>query len=163
MSDRGFRRIRALVLLSYRSLFEKVCRTMEDTVPQPSAPPIVLVVDDEAPVRQIMRRLLEPVGYQVFEASNGLDALALLTDDTPIGLLIADLEMPELAGEEMARRIRAARRDQKVLYVSGHVERLFDERPVLCEGEAFLDKPFTADGLLEAVSLLLYGTLKKPV
>lgn len=136
---------------------------MERTIPQPSAPPIVLVVDDEAPVRQMMRRFLEPAGYQVLEASNGLDALALLTDDTALGLLIADLEMPELAGGEMARRIRAARRDQKVLYVSGYVERLFDERSVLWEGEAFLDKPFTGEGLLEAVSLLLYGTLKKPV
>lgn len=110
-----------------------------------------------------MRRVLEPAGYHVLEASDGFDALALLTDTMPLDLLIFDLEMPGLAGEELARRIRADRRDQKILCVSSHVERLFDERPFLWEGEAFLDKPFTAEGLLEAVALLLYGTLKKPV
>jgi hypothetical protein len=50
-----------------------------------------------------------------------------------------------------------------VLYVSGYVDRLLNERPLLWEGEAFLEKPFTFEGLSQAVSLLLYGTLKPPV
>jgi FixJ family two-component response regulator len=74
---------------------------------------------------------------------------------------MADLEMHELAGEEMARRGRAARPDLKVLYVSGVIDRLLNERPTLWEGEAFLEKPFTAAGLREAVALLLFGTLSK--
>lgn len=123
--------------------------------------PVVLVVDDEEAIRQMARRILEMGGYRVIEASNGTEALALLADNRPFDLLMADLEMPGLTGEEMARRIRAARPDLKVLYVTGHIDRLFDQRPRLWEGEAFLDKPFTAGGLLEAVSLILYGTLKK--
>jgi FixJ family two-component response regulator len=67
--------------------------------------------------------------------------------------------MPDLGGEEMVRQIRAARPDLKVLYVTAHIDRLLDVRKMLWEGEAFLDKPFTAQGLIEAVSLLLYGTL----
>ncbi len=128
---------------------------------QEHRPPLVLVVDDEAGIRRLARRILEKDGYVVTEATQGLEAIALLQEGAPLDLLMADLDMPELAGDEMVRRIRVTRPDLKVLYVTGHIDRLLDQRPVLWEGEAFLDKPFTAGGLLEAVSLLLYGTLKK--
>jgi two-component system, cell cycle sensor histidine kinase and response regulator CckA len=123
-----------------------------------NAPPIVLVVDDEAPIRIIERRILEQNGYRIIEASSALEALAELKDEKPIDLLIADLDMPEVSGDEMVRRIRAMRPDLKVLYVTGHIDRLMDTRP-LWEGEAFLDKPFSVNGLVEAVTLLLYGKL----
>jgi FixJ family two-component response regulator len=64
--------------------------------------------------------------------------------------------MPEVSGDEMVRRIRALRPDLKVLYVTGHIDRLMDARP-LWDGEAFLDKPFSMNGLVEAVSLMIYG------
>jgi two-component system cell cycle sensor histidine kinase/response regulator CckA len=121
----------------------------------------VLVVDDEAGIRAIARRALEEAGYQVLEASNGRAAIELLAQGSAPDLLIADLNMPGLGGNEMVRRIRTTRPDLKVLYVSGHISRLMDARP-LWEGEAFLNKPFTNEGLREAVALLLYGTLKKP-
>ena len=57
---------------------------------------------------------------------------------------------------------RVLRPELKVLYVSGFVDRLLNERPILWEDEAFLEKPFTFEGLTEAVSLLLFGTLKPP-
>ncbi len=66
--------------------------------------------------------------------------------------------MPDMDGAEMVRRIRAARPDLKVLYVTAHIDMLMDARP-LWEGEAFLEK--SIDGLREAVSLLLYGTATK--
>jgi len=124
--------------------------------------PIVLVVDDEETIRQAARRILETSGYKILEAENGVRALELLADGTPVDLLMADLQMPELTGEEMARQLRARRPELKVLYVSGYVDRLLDERPILWEDEAFLEKPFTFDGLTEAVSLLLFGTVKPP-
>jgi two-component system cell cycle sensor histidine kinase/response regulator CckA len=121
--------------------------------------PLVLVLDDEAAIREIQRRILEKAGFRVIEASSGADAFTLLEGMEELDLLIADLEMPELGGEEVVRRIRLARPDLKVLYVTGHIDRLLDARSTLWEGEAFLDKPFTPRGLLEAVSLLLYGKL----
>jgi CheY-like chemotaxis protein len=121
----------------------------------------VLVVDDEAPVRQMERRILEKDGYQIVEAADGAEAIALIEKGQALDLLIADLDMPELAGEEMVRRIRATRPDLKVLYVTGNIDRLLDVRQTLWAGEAFLDKPFTVDGLREAVAMLLYGTLQK--
>ncbi len=121
--------------------------------------PVVLVVDDEAPIRQMVRRILQNSGYRVVEAASGPEALSLLEDGMPLDLLIADLQMPELSGEEMAQRVHTTRGDLKVLYVTGNIDRLFADRPVLREGEAFLDKPFTAEGLRKAVSLLLTGSI----
>jgi len=121
----------------------------------------ILVVDDEPAIRLLARSALEREGYQVVEAGSGVDAIALLAGGAALDLLLADLAMPDLPGEEMVRRIRATRPDLPILYVTGHIDQLMDSRPVLWEGEAFLEKPFTAAGLLEAVALLLYGTLKK--
>jgi two-component system cell cycle sensor histidine kinase/response regulator CckA len=124
-----------------------------------SQPPLVLVVDDEPPIREMERRILEKRGYRVIEAPGGAEGVAMLKDGKPIDLLIADLDMPEIPGEEMVRQIRGVRPDLKVLYVTAHIDRLLDVRATLWEGEAFLDKPFTSKGLEEAVALLLYGTL----
>ena len=122
----------------------------------------VLVVDDEQRLRDLERQILETGGYHVLEATGATQAFQLLASGQKVDLLIADLEMPELPGEEMVLAIRATRRGLKVLYVSGVVDRLLDARKILDDGEAFLDKPFTAKGLLEAVSLLLYDTLTPP-
>jgi two-component system cell cycle sensor histidine kinase/response regulator CckA len=118
----------------------------------------VLVVDDEAPVRVVQRRILEEDGYQVLEAADGAQGVALLAGDVHLDLLIADLDMPVLSGDEMVRCVRLARPDLRVLYVTGHIDRLMDARP-LWEGEAFLEKPFSGAGLREAVSLLVRGTI----
>jgi len=123
----------------------------------------VLVVDDEAQTRALERHILETGPYKVTEASGAGEAFTILAGDQKFDLVISDLEMPGLSGEEMVAKIRATFPGQKVLYVSGVVDRLLDARQILGEGEAFLDKPFTAKGLLEAVSLLLYDTLTPPM
>lgn len=124
--------------------------------------PLVLVVDDETSMRRIARTMLEQAGYDVIEASNGEDALRFVDQQTPIDLLVADVRMPVMDGDDMARRFRAARPDLKVLYVTGFADQLFENHPTLWQGEAFLDKPFSRRGLLEAASLLLFGSLEKP-
>jgi len=108
--------------------------------------PIVLVVDDEESIRRLASRALKMVGYRVFEASGGTEALRYLDGDAPLDLLLTDINMPDIKGDEVARRFRRARPELKVLYLSGFVD-------------AFLDKPFTIKGLLEAVSLLTSGHL----
>ena len=129
-----------------------------------SAPPkgIVLVVDDEEGVRALARRILEGGGYGVIEAANGAEALDVMASKARVDFLMADLDMPVMRGEEMAKKIRSLRPDLKVLYVTAHSEQLFKERPELIDGEAFLDKPFTMRGLLEAVSLLKVGYINAP-
>ena len=127
-----------------------------------AAKPIVLVVDDDASMRELEGRILSAGGYQVIEADGAAAASNILNSGQHIDLLIADLDMPDVTGEEMVLRIRATKPGQKVLYVSATVDRLLDARQILDDNEAFLDKPFTAKGLLQAVSLLLYGTLSPP-
>ena len=124
--------------------------------------PLVLIVDDEPSIRQIERRILEKGGYRVVEAVSGAEAFARVEQGPPPDLMIVDLEMPEMSGEELVRRVHATLGRLKVLYVTGNIDRLLDVRQLVWEGEAFLDKPFTAKGLLEAVSLLVTGTLGGP-
>ena len=123
----------------------------------------VLVVDDEPGLRALARRILEGGGYGVLEAGNGVEALDLMATSARVDFLMADLDMPVMRGEEMAEKIRSLRPDLRVLYVTAHSEQLFKERPELIDGEAFLDKPFTVRGLLEAVSLLKVGYIKEPL
>jgi two-component system cell cycle sensor histidine kinase/response regulator CckA len=117
--------------------------------------PLVLVVDDEAPIRSMEMRILKSGGYQTQEAAGAHEAFGMLDGGLAPDLLIADLDMPELSGEQMVSHIHASRPNLKVLYVTGNIDRLLNARSLLWDGEAFLDKPFTANGLLEAVSLLL--------
>lgn len=124
---------------------------------------VVLIVDDESRTRELERRILETGPYQVLEASGASEAFRILDGGQHVDLAICDLEMPEMPGEEVMQGMRARRPSLKVLYVSGVVDRLLDARGSLADGEAFLDKPFTSKGLLEAVSLLLYDTLSPPM
>lgn len=121
----------------------------------------VLVVDDQDTIRKLERRMLESQGYEVHEASGGAEAIAFLASGRPLDLLIADLDMPEIRGEEMVRRIRMTRPGIKVLFVSGHIDSLMDARS-LEDTEAFLEKPFTGPGFAQAVSLLIFGSTTKP-
>lgn len=119
----------------------------------------VLVVDDEASVRDLQNRMLTQAGYEVHTVDDADKALQWIREEQPVDLVIADVNMPEMNGDEMARRIRALRPDLKILFVTGFSDTLFANQPVLWEDQAFLDKPFTKAGLLEAVSLLLHGRL----
>jgi two-component system cell cycle sensor histidine kinase/response regulator CckA len=128
----------------------------QDVTSEPNGP-IVLIVDDEESVRRLAARALKMAGYRVLEAGGGNAALTFLESNTPLDLLLTDINMPDLKGDEVARRFRRARPDLKVLYLSGFVDSLFADRSVLWEDEAFLEKPFSIKSLLEAVSLATSG------
>lgn len=115
---------------------------------------VVLVVDDEPGVRALARRILQAGGYAVVEAGDGAAALDLINTGARVDLLIADLDMPVMRGDDMAEQVRRLRPGLPILYVTAHVAQLFRERSTLGSGEAFLDKPFSVRGLLEAVSSL---------
>jgi CheY-like chemotaxis protein len=119
----------------------------------------VLVVDDEEPMRQVMSRMLTAAGYHVTLAGSGREALERFTAAPSFDLLVTDLFMPGMEGDELARQLRMVQPDLKVLYVTGFADRLFEHRPLLWDGEAYLDKPFTRLGLLEAAALVLDDTI----
>lgn len=115
----------------------------------------ILVVDDELAIRNFADRVLQGAGYTTALAANGPEALEVAARFGTFDLLLVDLVMPEMNGAELARQLRAREPDLKVLYFTGYSDRLFQEKTVLWEGEAFLDKPCSVEGLLEAVALLL--------
>jgi len=121
------------------------------------APLRVLVVDDEEPVRRFVERVLTQAGCMVTTAADGDDAIAGAATRDAIDLLVTDLMMPHMNGDELARRLRGQTPDLAVLYLTGFSDRLFAGRLPLWEREAFLDKPCSIRALLEAVSLLVYG------
>ncbi len=114
----------------------------------------VLVVDDEAPIRRLIDRTLQRAGYLTATAGSGIEALAVGERFGPVDLLVTDMNMPEMNGAELARRLRFDHPDLKVLYFTGCCDQLFDTKGIMWEDEAFLEKPCTALGLLEALSLL---------
>jgi two-component system, cell cycle sensor histidine kinase and response regulator CckA len=120
----------------------------------------VLIVDDEPSVREFVERALSFAGYRTIVASDGPEALAVVAASGPFDLLVTDLRMPQMMGDELARQMRLADPTLKVLYLTGYSDELFRERSTLWSDEAFLDKPQGVDALLEAVSLLLFGNTR---
>jgi two-component system, cell cycle sensor histidine kinase and response regulator CckA len=123
----------------------------------------VLVVDDEAPIRAFVTRALRDEGYEVVVASDGPQALRLVEGEPrPFDLFVMDVAMPQMRGDELGRQLRQQHPDVKVLYFTGYSDLLFKSRPSLQEHEAFIEKPVSVSGLLEAVSLLLFGHTNGP-
>ena len=124
----------------------------------------VLVVDDEEPVRKFVDRVLREAGYKTTLASDGPEAMEAAKGMESLDILVTDVMMPQMTGDELARRLRQTeQRGLKVLYLTGFSDRLFKEKVTLWEDEAFLDKPCGVKGLLQAVSLLLFGRVDAPI
>ena len=122
----------------------------------------ILIVDDEPTIVRFVSRVLRGAGYETSTAGSGLEALGVVETSAPFDLIVADVNMPELSGPEMISRVRMRQPDVRVLYLTGFNDQLFAAKNVLWEGEAYLDKPTTTDGLLQAVSLILFGTIQNP-
>jgi two-component system cell cycle sensor histidine kinase/response regulator CckA len=121
-----------------------------------------LVVDDEEPVRKFVDRVLRDAGYETTTAGGGEEALLAAKNMPTVDILVTDLMMPQMTGDELARRLRQHEAGVKVLYLTGYSDKLFKEKVTLWQDEAFLDKPCSVQGLRQAVSLLLFGTLEAP-
>ncbi len=142
--------------VDFRAFLRNRAHRSHDDMPA-SEPTHVLVVDDEESIRNYVARVLAKTGLTPVLACDGPDALAKMATLARCPVLLTDLMMPGMAGDELARHLRQQEPDIKVLYLTGFADRLFVERAVLWEGEAFLEKPFTPTGLLEALALLLTG------
>ena len=123
---------------------------------QPAKPLLVLVVDDEQAVRDFVDRVLREAGYRTMVAASGPEAIELASKE-PIDLLLTDVNMPQMTGDELARRLRHDEPSLKVLYLTGFSDQLFNEKTTLWQDEAYLEKPCTIEGLLQAVALLTVG------
>jgi CheY-like chemotaxis protein len=111
----------------------------------------ILLADDQPSVRQTIRLLLRLDEHTVVEAADGAEALALFRAG-PFDLVITDLDMPKMKGDELASKIKRVRPSQPILMLTAYAEQLRgSDTPV----DAILDKPFQLEDLRRVMAELL--------
>ena len=136
--------------------------TDEETVPEAQPPAAgdgqrghdetILLVEDEASLRELTRRILTRSGYQVCVAASGGEAVQRASNPAqPIDLLLTDVVMPEMLGNEVAVRVGAIRPGLPALFMSGYAQPILDSHGVPAPRYDILEKPFTEAALLTRV------------
>jgi len=119
---------------------------------EPRRSPVALLVEDEPLVRELVDGVLSQAGFDVQTARNGADALAGLENGhDPIALLVTDLVMPKLGGQELAERVRARHPDLPVVFMSGYTETPPRLDLARSGPTVFLKKPFSTAAFAEAI------------
>jgi two-component system sensor kinase len=134
---------------------------VEGAVKEPAKAPsghgeLILVVDDEAPIRQLTKINLESNGYRVLTAQDGSEGVALYSQhQQEIQLVLTDIMMPRLDGMGLARAVHALNPRARIIAGSGLATSIDDTTPGNAHFQAVLLKPFTADDLFKTVSEVL--------
>ncbi|MPZ12384.1 MAG: response regulator, partial [Kiloniellaceae bacterium] len=140
-------------------LYLPSAKALQTAVPAPAASgesqrgsETILVVEDDADVRQLAVTQLKSLGYRVLEASDGTSALALLRDDESIDLLFTDVVMPGgMTGRQLAEESHRLRPEMKVLFTSGYTQNSIVHQGKLDHGVHLLSKPYRRDGLARKI------------
>lgn len=118
----------------------------------------VLLAEDDATVRNLMKTVLEDFGYRVIEAVDGDDAVRLFSENGDrIDLVVLDVVMPKMNGKDSYLRIRETRPDIKVLFTSGYTADIMHKKGILEEGLNFISKPVSPQDFLQKVRDVLGG------
>ena len=119
-------------------------------------PPTVLLVDDDARVRQWIHEELEKLGYNLLEAADGADALVIAElHRGPIDVVVTDVVMPRVDGPGLVKALLELRPDLKVLYISGYPEAFLRQSTSLPSEDNYLQKPFDMSTLIARITELL--------
>ncbi|RMH48046.1 MAG: response regulator, partial [Alphaproteobacteria bacterium] len=134
----------------------------EDAAPEPvrdlTGQGVVLLVEDEAPVRSFAARALRLRGYTVLEAASGEEALEMLADpEVRVDVMVSDVVMPGMDGPSWVREALKTRPDARVIFVSGYAEDVFRADGGGLPQAAFLAKPFSLNDLTQKVKEVLGG------
>jgi PAS domain S-box-containing protein len=103
----------------------------------------ILLVEDEAAVRRATAEFLRLQGYNVIEARDGVDALALAQEQATIHLVVSDVVMPRMSGGALAKEVARVRPDTQFLFVSGYAGKTILDHKVVDLETNFLQKPYT--------------------
>jgi PAS domain S-box-containing protein len=114
----------------------------------------ILLVEDEEPVRELVRRVLEGAGYIVLPASRPSEAERLLAENDEIDLMLSDVVMPEMSGYDLAARVHKERPEIRLLFMSGYAHKVSGSESFAGE---LLKKPFAPEQLAHAVRTALDG------
>jgi PAS domain S-box-containing protein len=134
----------------------------EPAIPEPASAEsaggteTLLLVEDRESVREVARQVLQHFGYEVIEASNGVQALEVAARHTGrLDALITDVVMPEMGGRALSEALRRTRPNLRVLYMSGYTDDDVIRRGLLESGSSFIQKPFSPRTFGSAVRALL--------
>jgi len=116
----------------------------------------ILIVDDSALSRRMLRSILEGAGHAVVEAEDGLSALERFTLDRP-DLTLLDLTMSGMHGFEVLEKMREVEPGVKVIVASADIQKSSYEMAAAKGGQGFIHKPFESDQVLEVVNSVLKG------
>jgi two-component system, cell cycle sensor histidine kinase and response regulator CckA len=131
--------------------------TADSERPAHQASETVLVVEDERPVRELIVRMLQQLGYSVLSAASGAEAIEIgNTFSGKIAMLLTDVVMPKMSGRQVADEILRSRPGLKVLYLSGYTEHTVIHHGV-GSGVAFLPKPFDRETLSRKLAEVMNG------
>jgi CheY-like chemotaxis protein len=143
----------------YLPLTQQIASMTATSVPARTAPTgteTILLVDDDSASRVVARIALEVAGYNVVEASGGEEALSeVMERRLEVRLLITDVVMPRMSGEDLARRLQELIPGVRVLYVSGYTANAISRRGILDTGVDYLEKPFSSVELLIKIREIL--------
>ncbi len=147
---------------SFKIYLPRVDQPVEQLAPPqsvaeaPRGTETILLTEDEQDVREVAREFLESGGYTVIEARDGAEAMALAAKHNgTINLLVTDMVMPRMTGEELAARLKEKQPKLRMLYMSGYSERAASESLQTDSSIRLLTKPFSRSALLRAVHELL--------
>lgn len=110
----------------------------------------ILAVDDDCAILALLGEILKPLGFHVLSASSGQEAMKIVREvEGKVDLLVSDVVMPEMAGPELAVRLRERYPDMEVMFISGFMKPGLGLAPSLFESRepGFLQKPFTPSEL----------------
>jgi two-component system, cell cycle sensor histidine kinase and response regulator CckA len=123
---------------------------------QPPRKVTIVVAENSEPLRYAIRRFLEMHDFRVFEAIDGAQALALVTDHMgPVDLVVADYRMPRMDGFELSKRLKAERPEIPVLFVSAWAEDFRESHPEVMSVQ-LMQKPVEMDALLARIRELIH-------
>ena len=119
----------------------------------------ILVVDDNASIRQLIVETLKPLGYNCMQAVSGKDAINVLRKYSgEVHLLLTDVVMPGMSGRELAEIIREERPEMKVIFMSGYTENIIAHHGVLEQGINYISKPVTPVTLTQKIWSVLHDS-----
>ena len=124
----------------------------------PGGTETILVVEDDEMIRSLIRDILESTGYRVLVADDPESGMKLIGEQQDeIHLLLTDLVLPGMSGRELVDRVSKLKPEMRVLFMSGYSDEAVARHGILEPGLAFLQKPFSRDGLVRKVREVLDG------
>jgi CheY-like chemotaxis protein len=132
---------------------------MSPSPPESLGTETLLVVENEAAIRNLLQIALRRNGYTVLAAESGREALEVVRGHSgSIDLLITDIMMPDMDGPELAKQLSMIRPETRTLFMSGYMDETLGEQGILPANVNFIQKPFSPKIIAQKVRDILDGT-----